>query len=68
MAKQIGLHLEGGMISAQVYHQKVGDFLDMLRAIDRNVTEDMAPESDAQTSITWLVENVRKGSLDLALQ
>lgn len=67
MAKQIGLHLEGGMISAQVYHQKVGDFLDMLRAMDRNVTEDMAPESDAQTSITWLVEDVRKGSLDLVL-
>lgn len=67
VAKKVTLHLEGDAISAQVFYQKVGAFLDMLRALDRNVTEDLAPESDAQISVTWVVENVRKGSLDLDL-
>lgn len=67
MAKQATLHLEGTGISGQAYHQKVGAFLNMLRAVDRNVTEDLAPDSDTQNSVTWIVESVRKGSLDLEL-
>lgn len=67
MARTLTLHLEGTAISAQVFHQNVGAFLDMLRAIDRNVTEDLAPDAEEDVSVKWIVENVRKGSLDLDL-
>lgn len=60
MARTVTLRLDGDEISAQVFHQKVGAFLDMLRNIDRNVSEDL--DTPAEASIKWVVESIQSGS------
>lgn len=61
MAKKITLHLDGEEISARAFHQKVGAFLDLLRAVDRNVTEEL-DDATAPQSIRWIVESIHAGS------
>lgn len=62
MARTITLHIDGEEISAQVFHQKVGTFLDMLRKVDRNVTEDLETAEPTTASVKWIIESIRSGS------
>jgi hypothetical protein len=69
MANTITLHLEGDEISAQAFHQKVGAFLNMLRAIDRSYTQDLNVDATAQQSVRWIVESIHAGSpVDMTLR
>src|SRR5438128_2042219 len=69
MARTITLHLEGEDISAQVFHQKVGYFLDMLHKIDRSVSEDLDTPPASDASIKWVVQSIRSGSpVDMTLR
>ncbi|HEY7064736.1 MAG TPA: hypothetical protein VII06_24900 [Chloroflexota bacterium] len=60
MARTITLRLDGDEIPAQAFHQRVGVFLDMLRKIDQNVSEELEPPLPA--SVTWVVESIQAGS------
>jgi hypothetical protein len=60
VAHTVTLRLDGDEISAQVFHQKVGAFLDVLRGIDRNVSEDL--ETPTEASVKWVLESIRSGS------
>lgn len=60
MAQTITLRLDGDEISAQVFYQKVGAFLDMLRKIDQSMTA--AGEAPSASSVKWVVESIRSGS------
>ena len=62
IAPTISLRLEGDDLSAQVFHQKIGKFLDLLHAVDRNVTEELDQPPPTATSIRWVVESVRSES------
>lgn len=60
VARTITLRLDGDEIAAQAFHQKVGGFLDMLRKIDQNVSQDL--DASAAVSVTWVVESIKAGS------
>jgi hypothetical protein len=69
MARTITLHLDGENISAQVFHQKVGAFLALLRDIDKSVTDDLDATPATGPSLRWVVQSIRAGSpVDMTLR
>jgi hypothetical protein len=60
VARTITLRIEGEEISAQVFHQKVGAFLEVLRDIERNVNEERTDPAPA--SVKWVLDSIRAES------
>lgn len=69
MARTITLRLEGTEIPAQVFNQKFGTFLTLLRDVDRNLTRDAPSLGAGPPSVRWVIESIRSGSpIDLAMR
>jgi len=63
VAPTITLRIDGEEIPAQVFHRKVGAFLDVLRDVERNVIEARDEHDAAPTAaVTWVVESIRAES------
>lgn len=58
----IVLRLEGEQLSARILVKKIEAFVDLLREVDRSVTEEREATGGDARSIKWIVQAVHSGS------